>query len=265
MNQYATRGLLQAAIPGAQMATSHLDSTTQASISVRAIETQDGTVLLDIDQGLCLAMNATATRVWNFLKMNQSIEEIVDRLTEEFREVSKEQIRDDVVQFTNSLKAHGLLRPSGEFRHRPSVYKTSVRRYITPWLRQPDFMKNRFLFWKALLGLFVFDLFQLGANFTRIYAFVRQWPIAAKTSPEQAIQQISRSINQACVWYPKRVLCLQRSAITTCLLRSCGVKAQMVLGAQQIPFKAHAWTEVAGNPVNERRDVRQAYLVWDRC
>jgi hypothetical protein len=197
--------------------------------------------------------------------MNQSIEEIVERLTEEFREVAKEQIRDDVIQFMTSLKLHGLLRLSGEHSYQPSVYETNVRRYITPWLRQPDFMRKRFLFWKALLGLFVFDLLRCGASFTRIYAFVRKWPVAAEPFPEQAIEQISRAINQACVWYPKQVLCLQRSAITTCLLRSCGVRAQMVLGAQQIPFKAHAWTEVGGRAINERGDTRRSYLIWDRC
>jgi hypothetical protein len=247
------------------MATSHLDSIAQLSISVREIKTEDGAVLLDIDQGLCLAMTSTAMRIWEFLKMNQSIEEIAERLTEEFREVAKEQIRDDVVQFIKSLKLHGLLRPSGEHSHQPSICETSARRHVTPWLRQPDFMKKRFLFWKALLGLFMFDLFRFGASFTRIFAFVREWPVAAEPPLEQAIEQISRAINQACVWYPKRVLCLQRSAITTCLLRSCGVKAQMVLGAQQIPFKAHAWTEVSGRAINERGDMRHSYLIWDRC
>jgi hypothetical protein len=38
----------------------------------------------------------------------------------------------------------------------------------------------------------------------------------------------------------------------------------MIVGAQILPFKAHAWTEVNGVPVNEPRDVRKTYEVLDR-
>jgi hypothetical protein len=72
-------------------------------------------------------------------------------------------------------------------------------------------------------------------------------------------------MNYACVFYPKHVLCLQRSAVTTCLLRDCGVPAKMVMGAQKVPFKAHAWTEVNCSAVNERRNVQKVYAVWERC
>ena len=39
----------------------------------------------------------------------------------------------------------------------------------------------------------------------------------------------------------------------------------MVLGAQKLPFKAHAWVEVDGRPINERSNVQGTYAVWDRC
>jgi hypothetical protein len=72
-------------------------------------------------------------------------------------------------------------------------------------------------------------------------------------------------IDLACLWYPKRVLCLHRSAATACLLRKYGVPAEMVLGVQQLPFRAHAWVEVAGRTVNDRPYVNELYLVLDRC
>jgi len=84
-------------------------------------------------------------------------------------------------------------------------------------------------------------------------------------APTDAVERISKAVNYACVAYPKRVLCLQRSAVTTCLLRSWGVPAQMVMGAQKVPFKAHAWTEVDGRAINERREVQKIYGVWERC
>jgi len=43
------------------------------------------------------------------------------------------------------------------------------------------------------------------------------------------------------------------------------VPAQMVIGAQKLPFKAHSWTEVNGRAINERFDVQKVYGVWERC
>ena len=67
------------------------------------------------------------------------------------------------------------------------------------------------------------------------------------------------------MWYPETSLCLQRSATLTCLLRKSGVRAEMVLGVQQLPFRAHAWVEVNGSVVNDKPYVSEIYAVWDRC
>lgn len=117
----------------------------------------------------------------------------------------------------------------------------------------------------ALFGLAAFDTLRLGHSFRRMHRLVSSWGVSHKANSEDAVQRVCQAVNYSCVLYPKRVLCLQRSAVTTCLLRACGVPAQMVMGAQILPFKAHAWTEVNGVPVNERRDVRKIYEVLDRC
>lgn len=123
----------------------------------------------------------------------------------------------------------------------------------------------RFFFWKALIALLTFDLLLLGRNFARMHRLVRNWKVASQPAPPDVVDRVCNAVNYACVAYPKRVLCLQRSAVTTCLLRSLGVSAQMVMGAQKIPFKAHAWTEVNGRAINERRDVQKIYGIWERC
>ena len=123
----------------------------------------------------------------------------------------------------------------------------------------------RLLFWKALFGLAAFDTLCLGHNFRRMHKFVSRWRLGEKTPSDDTVPRVCQAVNYACVLYPKRVLCLQRSAVTTCLLRACGVPAQMIVGAQILPFKAHAWTEVNGAPVNEARDVRKIYEVLERC
>jgi Transglutaminase-like superfamily len=118
---------------------------------------------------------------------------------------------------------------------------------------------------EALLGLLAFDLCGGGRNFSRLHRTVSSWPVAQRDSQPQLVAKICRAMNYACIWYPKRALCLQRSAVITCLLRSHGVPARMVVGAQELPFKAHAWVEVDGYAVNERSDVQTNYRVLDRC
>jgi|SRR5882762_1672400 len=120
------------------------------------------------------------------------------------------------------------------------------------------------LFWKALFGLLAFDLFGLGRDFARLHRTVTKWPVAKKVASPEIENRACNAMNYACAWYPKHVLCLQRAAIATCLLRTCGVGAQMVLGAQKLPFKAHAWVEVDGCAINERSQVQEVYSVCDR-
>lgn len=125
---------------------------------------------------------------------------------------------------------------------------------------------TRLLFLKALLGLLAFDLLGLGRNFPRMCMVVRRWTVVRRSGTgKDILERACDAVNHACVWYPKRVLCLQRSAVTTCLLRNCGVPAKMVMGAQHLPFKAHAWTEVDGCAINERRQVQQIYAVLEQC
>ena len=118
---------------------------------------------------------------------------------------------------------------------------------------------------RAYLKLIVFDLYLARGSFAVLYEKVRQCPIRKEAPVSDAVQRICSAIDMACIWYWKEVLCLQRSAATACLLRQCGVTAQLVLGAQQIPFKAHAWVEVDGLVVNDKPYMTEIYGVLDRC
>jgi len=123
----------------------------------------------------------------------------------------------------------------------------------------------RLLFWKAFFGLLAYDALFLGRNFARLHRVVRKWPLPRTNTAADLTDRVSDAMNHALIWYPKRVQCLQRAAVTTCLLRSLGVPATMVLGAQKFPFRAHAWVEVGGRAINERNNVQARYGVWERC
>jgi len=122
-----------------------------------------------------------------------------------------------------------------------------------------------FLILQAYLKLIHFDLYLARGNFAALYRKVRGYPITKKTPSPDAVKQICAAVDMACIWYWKEALCLQRSAATACLLKRYGVPAQMVIGAQQLPFKAHAWVEVDGRVVNDKSYTRERYAVLDRC
>jgi len=122
-----------------------------------------------------------------------------------------------------------------------------------------------FLVLKAYLKLIHFDLCLARGNFASLYNKVRNYPVGKRTPDPRAVERICSAIDMACIWYWKEALCLQRSAATACLLKKYGVPAQLVIGAQQIPFKAHAWVEVSGRVVNDKPYTPEMYAVLDRC
>jgi len=121
-----------------------------------------------------------------------------------------------------------------------------------------------FLVLQAYAKLIHFDLYLARGNFAALYNKVRRYPIASKAS-EFTVEQICYAVDMAGIWYWKEALCLQRSAATACLLKRHGIQAQMVIGAQQMPFKAHAWVEVDGRVVNDKTYTPELYGVLDRC
>jgi hypothetical protein len=118
---------------------------------------------------------------------------------------------------------------------------------------------------QAYLRLIHFDLYLARDNFAELHDKVRNYPVGKTTPAPGAVERICSAVDMACIWYWKEALCLQRSAATACLLKRYGVPAQMVIGAQQIPFKAHAWVEVHGRVVNDKSYTPEIYAVLDRC
>ena len=49
------------------------------------------------------------------------------------------------------------------------------------------------------------------------------------------------------------------------MLRVRGTSAHMMIGAQKMPFKAHAWVEVDGHIVDDRLASRGEFVVMEVC
>lgn len=102
-------------------------------------------------------------------------------------------------------------------------------------------------------------------NFVALREKVREFPVSAACSSPPRAEHLCRVVDIVCMWYPTQVLCLQRAAATVCILRQYGISAQMVIGVQNLPFKAHAWVEVDGQIVNDKPYTRDIYGVLDCC
>jgi Transglutaminase-like superfamily len=118
---------------------------------------------------------------------------------------------------------------------------------------------------RAYVKLIEFDFYLTWRDFPALYQRVRQFPIALLETSAVSTEHICSAVDMACIWYWKEVLCLQRSAATACLLKQHGVPAEMLIGVQQMPFKAHAWVEVGGRVVNDKPYTTEIYAVLDRC
>ena len=116
-------------------------------------------------------------------------------------------------------------------------------------------------------------LFLVGVDFTLERHGFKQLHDAVSNRPTKDVadvrrvphQRICRAMDLACVFYPKTVLCLQRSAATVLLLRRHGWPAQLVTGCALGIYENHAWVELAGVIVNDKPYIHEMYQVLDRC
>jgi hypothetical protein len=117
----------------------------------------------------------------------------------------------------------------------------------------------------AYVELVRFDRYIAHGDFAALYEKVRGTCVQISREPSLSCEQICHAADVACIWYWKRVLCLHRSSVLTCMLRRQGKNAELVIASRRLPFQAHAWVEIEGRAVNERPDVCETYSVLERC
>jgi len=81
----------------------------QVSENVRAMINEDGGILMDIENGLMISLNVSASQIWKKLQQNIPPAQIVEEISVEF-EISPEIARRDVQEFLDSLQRHALLK-----------------------------------------------------------------------------------------------------------------------------------------------------------
>jgi Transglutaminase-like superfamily len=126
-------------------------------------------------------------------------------------------------------------------------------------------MRKALIIVEAYLRLIVHDAFMRKHDFAALHRQIKMFPLRTNKPNHSHTQLVSDALDIACVLYPRQVLCLQRSAVLVKMLRRHGVLAQMIIGAQKLPFKAHAWVEVDGQIVNDRLASRETFLILEVC
>jgi Transglutaminase-like superfamily len=118
---------------------------------------------------------------------------------------------------------------------------------------------------ESWLLLLYFEIVLAFRSFKSLHEIVRKKKVRASDPTFSSSPMLCRAVDLACVFYFKRVMCLQRSAATTLLMRRHGWEADMVIGVQLLPFKSHAWVESNGVIVNDKPYMLAIYQVLERC
>jgi hypothetical protein len=94
---------------------------------VRETASEDGAVLLDIEQGICFSLNPVGLRIWELLKKRRSLDQIADALAQEFS-VPRDQILSDAREFIVALAAKHLIRPPNDALPKKSWFSRMLAR-----------------------------------------------------------------------------------------------------------------------------------------
>jgi len=192
-------------------------------------------------------------------------------------EVPDERLRSDTARFLNQLtEMHLVQRETNSRGHEryyiskgvsgttastdvaPAAIKETPPTDFSPHNDIPPLKRETLT---AFIGLLAFDLLLKIRGFQSLIEKVEHWPTAEpRTTARETCRRVAAMVDRAQMYYPKKAMCLQHSAVLTCLLRRRGVPAEMILAAQPFPAKAHAWVEVAGTVVNGSQSVRTKYF-----
>ncbi len=105
-------------------------STAELAIAsgVREVTSEDGAVLLDVEQGICFSLNPVGLKIWELLKKGCSLEQIADALGQEFP-VSRPQLVSDAREFIAALEEKQLVRrPNQATPKKSGFFENLLRR-----------------------------------------------------------------------------------------------------------------------------------------
>jgi hypothetical protein len=227
---------------------------------------KDGGALFDPQQDRMLKLNRIGAEMWRLLSSGSTELQVAEVVAHEYG-VERETVTDDL---------HSLLKRAQQMDLGAGPRSTLIIKQTDPlcsdkaqpafpWYAQdfdhPRPKSNTVSVVEAFFNLFLFDLALSAGSLKYVCEFVKARPVAAAAQRPAGnlTGAICGAVERACVLYPKKAVCLQRSAVLTCMLRRAGIPAHMVLGVRIMPFLAHAWVEANGTVLNDFSKVASFY------
>jgi hypothetical protein len=238
-----------------------------ADDQLQLVSSEDGSFLLDIEHDRILRLNPVGTEMWKLLSAGETESEIVPRISRQYQ-VNEARVAEDVRALLKRISELRVLPANSMSADCTSPKHQDSGQVSYPWYGQAGDQRptpSALGLLTAFIGLALFDLILWLFSLKLLCSCVKAWPVRMRKPDPSISGQLCSAVEQASVWYPKKTLCLQRSAVTTCILRSHGIAARMMIGIRPMPFLAHAWVEVNGSVVNDWRAVAKFYHATVSC
>jgi hypothetical protein len=232
--------------------------------------TEQGCIVLNLERGTILSLNDTGSLMFSKLAKQQhglTRAELIELLQREFADVQTSRLENAVDDLLVQLEQAGTVTAEKNGARRWELRRELATR-VPVWVRHllPALLLVRAYTFAALILLFTAEVVRKLGGFRAIHRSVEEWRVESRQSiDETALLRACAAVNRACTWHPKRALCLQRTSVLVCLLRSLGFPAEMVIGVHKMPFYGHAWTEVDGRVVNDHANAQKFFHVLNRC
>jgi hypothetical protein len=225
-------------------------------------------VVMDLVADRYFGLTGLSTRIWECLKQNLSVEQIVEVIAEA-EAIESSDARDLIIRHLEAWREAKLIAPQTDPpttlpRPKPSGIPAQVE------LDQARLETVRL----SLSGTFLL----IGASQWNHFALKRRglaWTL-------KRIQDISVPVFDPAHFYPVayRIVraytflrrpfkqgqhdCLSRSLALAATLRKLGVDAEFCLGVRKFPFSAHAWVEARGVALNEPKGRLRKFTMLAR-
>jgi hypothetical protein len=218
----------------------------------------DGAVVRDLKNDRLLKLNTIGAEMWALLSRGMPEQQVIQKIALQYG-VDAQRVRRDLQALLAQGAEMGLSPRSVTISDGPIPEAVNWQSHSLPAVPAASPVLRDVV--KSILGLLLFDVILLFRSLESLCSIVQSWPVqgGCQENESSVIAQIVCAVERASVWYPKKALCLQRSAVATCLLRHHGVQARMVVGVRPMPLLAHAWVEVNRRVVNDSPRVKSFY------
>lgn len=215
----------------------------QISPALRVSDNADRLVLFDTDAGHVYLCDGLKAAYWRAITRGDRPSAITKALSAEAGR-TKDSIAADLQSFLEDLQLRRLVRP---------LHSTPL-----------SLAQRIMLIARAAWGLIAYDLQLRTLGFGSIYTSVSRSARMGNRARRDLTAFVVRAVSIASSVYWRPVRCLQRSVVTARLLKSFGVRAELVIGYRLAPFFAHAWVELDGEVISDSPRVRDILTILDR-